>query len=106
MKIPRRKVWLMPTAQVPCSNAANVGDARLECKVKYAPGKIPLGAGVLENLHVPAQEMAKHCAKFGGHAYFSMHMHETGSFLLQSEIWHHHRVPAVTPISYKMRKFK
>jgi len=82
MKIPRRKVWLMPTAQVPCSNAANVGDARLGCKVKYAPGKIPLGAGVLENLHVPAQEMAKHCGKFGGHAYFSICMSKTALFLL------------------------
>jgi len=24
-RVPRRKVWLTPTARVPCSNAANIG---------------------------------------------------------------------------------
>jgi len=42
--VPRRKVWLMPAAGVPCSNAAKTGNARLRCKVNFAPGKIPLGA--------------------------------------------------------------
>jgi len=26
LPVPRRKVWLMPTARVPCSNAANIGE--------------------------------------------------------------------------------
>jgi len=26
--VPRRKVWLMPSAGVPCSNAANIGERK------------------------------------------------------------------------------
>jgi len=26
--VPRRKVWLMPAAGVPCSNAANIGERK------------------------------------------------------------------------------
>jgi len=26
--VPRRKVWLTPTAGVPCSNAANIGERK------------------------------------------------------------------------------
>jgi len=26
--VPRRKVWLMPAARVPCSNTANVGERK------------------------------------------------------------------------------
>jgi len=26
--VPRRKVWLTPTAQVPCSNATNIGERK------------------------------------------------------------------------------
>ena len=38
----RRKVWLTPTARVPCSNAANMRKARLGPKVNFAHGKVPL----------------------------------------------------------------
>jgi len=63
--VPRRKVWLTPTARVPCSNAANIG----ECKVNFAPGRILLGGKSPQKYihNVPAQETAKHRAKFGLH---------------------------------------
>jgi len=50
--IPRRKVWLTPTGRVPCSNAANIGNSVRGQK----PPKMYI---------VPAQETAKHRAKFG-----------------------------------------
>jgi len=34
-------VWLTPTARVPCSNAANIGE-RIGCKVNFVHGKILL----------------------------------------------------------------
>jgi len=42
--VSHHEVWLMPTAQVPCSNTANRRMQRLGRKVNFAPGKIPLGA--------------------------------------------------------------
>jgi len=42
--VTRHKLWLMPTAQMPCSNTANKGNATLGRKVYFAAGKIPLGA--------------------------------------------------------------
>jgi len=58
-----RKVWLTPTGQVRCSNAANNENARLGHKVKFARDKIPLGGKNPEKrIHsVAAQETAKHC---------------------------------------------
>jgi len=41
--VPRRKVWLRPAAGVPCSNAANIQNARLGRKVNFARSKIPSG---------------------------------------------------------------
>jgi len=41
--ITRRKVWLMPGAGVPCSNAANIGERKTWTQVKFARGKIPSG---------------------------------------------------------------
>jgi len=38
--VPRRKVWLTPTARVPCSNAANIGERKFGCRVNFAPAKI------------------------------------------------------------------
>ena len=38
---PRRKLRLTPTARVPCSNAANIGE--LGHTVNFAPDKIPSG---------------------------------------------------------------
>jgi len=55
------------SARVPCSNAANIGNARLGCKVNFAAGKIPLRGKSRQKCiySIPVQEMAKHCAKFG-----------------------------------------
>jgi len=38
--VPRRKVWLTPAAEVPCSNTANIGKHKTWTKVNFAPGKI------------------------------------------------------------------
>jgi len=40
--VPRRKVWLMPAAGVPCSNAANIWERKI-FKVNFALGKILSG---------------------------------------------------------------
>jgi len=32
----------MPTARVPCSNAANIGERKTWHEVNFAPGEIPL----------------------------------------------------------------
>jgi len=53
--VPRRKVWLMPAAGVPCSNAAKTGNARRGCKVNFAPGKIPLWGKSPENVYIVYQ---------------------------------------------------
>jgi len=60
------KVWLMTAAQVPCSNAANIGECKTWTKVNFAPGKIPSGGNSSQTrvYSVPAQEMGKHRAKF------------------------------------------
>ena len=65
--VPSRKVWLTPAAGVPCSNAANVGEFKTWTKVNFAPGKIPSGGNSSQICvySVPAQETAKHHAKFG-----------------------------------------
>jgi len=39
--VPRHKVWLTPTARVPCSNAAITANTRLGDKVNFANGRIP-----------------------------------------------------------------
>jgi len=60
--VPRRKVWFTPTARVPCSNAANIGERKTwtqsefcGCKVNFARGKIPLGARAPENVYIMYQ---------------------------------------------------
>ena len=43
--VPRRKAWLTLAGGVPCSNDAIANilkNARVESKVNFAPGKIPL----------------------------------------------------------------
>ena len=62
-------VWLTPTARVPCNNPTNTGEAnaRLGHKVNFARGKIPSGGKSPRKCiiySVPAQETAKHRAKF------------------------------------------
>ena len=63
---PEHKVWLTAAARVPCTNAANIANARLGRKVNTATGKIPLGSKSPQKCiySVPAQETAKHRAKF------------------------------------------
>jgi len=41
--VPCHQVWLMATAQVLCSNAANIGACKTLMQSKFAAGKIPLG---------------------------------------------------------------
>jgi len=58
--VPRRKVWLTPTARVPCRNAANIAERKTSGKILLR-GKRPRKC-----IHsLPAQETAKHHAKFG-----------------------------------------
>jgi len=65
----RRKVWLAPTAQVPCSNAANRSRAQDLEHAKWILHltKFRYGATAVINVFssLPAQETAKHHAKFG-----------------------------------------
>jgi len=60
-------IWLTPAAGVPCSNAANIGNARLGRNVNFVTGKSPSGGKSPRKCiySVPAQETAKHRAKFG-----------------------------------------
>jgi len=67
--VPRRKLWLTPTARVPYSNAANIAECKTWTQSEFCTwqnslrGKCP---GKCIGLYsVPAQEMAKHRAKFG-----------------------------------------
>ena len=64
--VARHKFWLTPAAGVPCSNAANE-NARVGRKVNFASGKIPTVGNSLRKCtySLPAQQMAKHRAKFG-----------------------------------------
>ena len=57
----RQKVWLMPTTRAPCSKLHGTQVAN------SAPCIIPLGGNSPRKCiySVPAQEKAKHCAKFG-----------------------------------------
>jgi len=50
--VPRRKVWLMPAAGVPCSNAGDIGERKTGHKVNFACGKIPSGARAPENVYI------------------------------------------------------
>jgi len=63
--VPRRKVSLTPTARVLCSNAANIGEHNTWTKVNFEPVRISLGATAPKMYSVPAQNTAKHRAKFG-----------------------------------------
>jgi len=66
---PRRKVWLMPAAGVPCSNAnaANIEGKTWTQRWILHLAKFRHGARAPENVYysVPAQETAKHRAKLG-----------------------------------------
>jgi len=64
----RRNVSLTPTARVLCSKAANIGERKTWTQSEFLHvAKFRYGARAPENVicSVPAQETAKHRAKFG-----------------------------------------
>jgi len=65
--VPRRKVWLTPTAGVPCSNTANVGERKTWTESELCTGQNSVRSNSLRKCiyNVAAQETAKHRAKFG-----------------------------------------
>ena len=66
--VPRHKVWLMPAAGVPCSNAANIGECKTWTQSEFCTWQNSItGAKAAKNVlySVPAQKTAKHRAKFG-----------------------------------------
>ena len=69
--ISHRKVWLTPTVPVPCSNAANIGERKTLTQSEFCTGQNSVtGQEPPKNVNlymysVPAQETAKHRAKFG-----------------------------------------
>jgi len=67
--VARRKFWLTPVAQVPCSNAANITERKTwDAKwilhlAKFLQGEEP--PKCINSVGLPAQEMAKRHASFG-----------------------------------------
>ena len=65
--VPRRKVWLTPTARVPCSNADNIGERRTWTHSEFSTWKNSVRGQerrLPKCIHsVPAYETAKHRAK-------------------------------------------
>jgi len=54
--VPHRKVWLMPTARVPCSNAANIEERKTWTQSDtFAPGTIPLRGKSRQNVYIVYQ---------------------------------------------------
>jgi len=67
IKIPRRKVWLMHTASVPCSNAANRGERKSWTQSEFCTWQNSLRQQQPRKCiyGVPAKDTAKHRKKFG-----------------------------------------
>ena len=65
--VPCRKLWLMLTAQVPCSNAINMGEHKTWRRSEFCSWQNCIRRQELQKCiySVPAHEMAKHCEKFG-----------------------------------------
>jgi len=65
--VPRRKVWLTPLLERRAVTLPVWENARLGRKVNFARGEFSSGGKSPRNCiySVPAQETAKHCAKFG-----------------------------------------
>jgi len=66
-RVPRCKVWLTLTTRVLCSNAANIGERKTWTQSEYCTWQNSLaGKSPRKCIYsVPAQETAKHGAKFG-----------------------------------------
>jgi len=66
--VPHCKLWLMPTARVQCSNAANIGERKTCMQSEFFSWQNSVRGQEPPKMYaycVPAQEMAKHCATFG-----------------------------------------
>jgi len=66
--VARRKVCLTPTAPVPRSNAANIGERKTWTQSEFCTGQNSVTGQELPRKFIhnlPAQETAKHRAKFG-----------------------------------------
>ena len=61
------KVWLTPTARVPCSNAANIEECKTWTQSEFCTWQNSVRDKSLQKsiYSVPVQEMGKQCAKFG-----------------------------------------
>jgi len=67
MLVPRLKLWLTPTAWVPCSNAVNIGERKTWTQSEFCSWQNSVrGQEPPKCIYsAPAHEMAKHRAKFG-----------------------------------------
>ena len=63
--VPRCKLWLTPTTQVPCSNPANTGERKLDARWILQLAKFRYGARAPRMYSEPTPETAKHHAMFG-----------------------------------------
>ena len=67
--VPRCKVWQMPAAGVPCSsNAANIGECKTSTQSEFCTWQNSVRGQEARKMYIlcgPAQETAKHHAKFG-----------------------------------------
>ena len=67
--VPRHKVWLTAAARVPRSNAANIGERNTWTQSEFCSRQNSVTGQEPQNVYrpiysVPAQETAKHPAKF------------------------------------------
>jgi len=61
-------VWLMPSARVPCSSAANIGERKIWTQSEFCIRQNSVRGGKSHRkciCSIPAQEMPKHRARFG-----------------------------------------
>jgi len=65
--VPHRKVWLMPTARVPSSNTANIGERKTWAQSEDCAWQNSVRWHVPQKCiyTAPAQETAQHLAKLG-----------------------------------------
>ena len=64
--ISRHKVWLTAAARVPWSNAANMGERKTWTQGDFCSWQNSVRGRAPKCIYcVPAQQTAKHCAKFG-----------------------------------------
>jgi len=66
--VPSCKVWLTPTARVPCCSAANIGERKSWTQSELCTWQNSVKGQEPPKMYmynIPAQEMTKHHAKFG-----------------------------------------